>query len=482
MNSTTNNTGALSPHDIRRLALFLCALLTVVAVGVAEGASTSGNRITDIRFWQSPEEAQIVVDLAAPSQVEPMQQLSDGTWFFDITQTRFKPGQQRYDLNNQFLQAITFQEHGRGLVRVLFRVPQGIRPRVFVLPATPPAKPDRVVIFLREPEERQLERELRWRADRDRFRSQNVQVVVLDPGHGGEDPGARHNGIIEKNLVLQVAKMVKAYFDRDPRYKAVLTRTGDYIIPLERRPQIAEGLGAAVFVSIHANYNRSSRFQGAEVYYDSPSGASGQAEKLMEEYENNQDAIGGVEAAPRVMPNKAEIVAAQAMNMNRSRQLAEWVERRFATMPGLTSRGVRRAGFRVLHSLSIPSILVELAYMSNPSDVALLHDKNMRWRMAYVIYKGIKDFVENRVQEGMDRSYIEYLQNAQARAKAPARPSVRAAATYKVKPGDTLSAIAGRCRVALADLMAINGLSKGSSLRAGQVLKIPESRSRSRRR
>jgi len=68
-----------------------------------------------------------------------------------------------------------------------------------------------------------------------RLKSGNIRIVVIDPGHGGEDPGARHNGIIEKDFVLQMGRLVKAYFDRDPRYKAILTRAGDYIIPLERR-------------------------------------------------------------------------------------------------------------------------------------------------------------------------------------------------------------------------------------------------------
>lgn len=464
----------LPPTFSRRAAPGIALLAALLSWAATAGllAQTAGeaNRITDIRFWQSPEEAQIVVDLgAAPSRVSALGQLPDDTYFFDIADLHFRPGRQRYPLNNAALGVITFQEDGRGGVRVYFKVPTGIRPRLFVLPATAP-KPDRVVLLLREPQERQLERELLNRAEADRLRLAGVQVVVLDPGHGGEDPGATHGGIVEKHLVLGVAKMVKAYFDRDPAFKAVLSRTGDYIIPLEQRPQIAEQLGAQVFVSIHANYNRRTALFGSEVYYESYRGAVGEAERLLAESENSQDALGGVETVAHPPTSKQAIVAAQASIMDRSRQLAEAIERRLATSPGLTSRGVRRAGFRVLHSLALPSVLVELAYTSNPGDAALLRNENARWRYAYAIYRGIRDFVFTRRQGGVDAAYIDYLQHAPANAGRGRGGSGQA---YKIRAGDTLSSIAARFKVSVADLARANRLSRESRLRVGQTLRIP---------
>ncbi|MBI3037936.1 N-acetylmuramoyl-L-alanine amidase, partial [bacterium] len=208
------------------------------------------------------------------------------------------------------------------------------------------------MVFLSEPPAMAEQRRNQEQIEISRLKAGKIKIVVIDPGHGGEDPGARHGNIVEKNYVLMMAQMVKAFFDRDPRYKAILTRSGDYIIPLEKRPQIAEHLGADVFASIHVNFNKKRAIQGFEVYYESPKGAVGQAEHLVAENENQQDALGGVGT---VIPSfngldKKSIVQKQASIMFKSRQFAEKVSFRFSQIPGLLNRGVKRAGFKVLHS------------------------------------------------------------------------------------------------------------------------------------
>ena len=179
-------------NHFSRLFLLFFLLSFVPCYGAESG------RITDIRFWQSPEEAQVVVDISAAPRVSPVSRLRDGTLFFDIDDCTFRPGRQRYPLNNTFLEVLTVQQKTKGLVRVFFRVPTGVEAKTFVLPKNE-RKGDRIVIFLKEPQATiQQKRNAELTAVK-KLKAENIKIVVLDPGHGGEDPGTRNNGIIEKN-------------------------------------------------------------------------------------------------------------------------------------------------------------------------------------------------------------------------------------------------------------------------------------------
>ncbi len=440
-------------------------------------------RITDIRFWQSPEEAQIVFDLSAPPKVTPLGTLSDGTVFFDIEGCLFRPGRERYPLNNAFVQVLNVQARSDGGVRIFFRPGAGVSQRTFVLPRND-AKPDRIVIFLTEPPQQQLARRQLEQQEVSRLKAGNVKIVVLDPGHGGEDPGTRANGIVEKTYVLAMANLIKSFFDRDPRYRAIITRTGDYIIPLERRRQIAEQLGADVFVSVHVNFNHARRIQGIEVYYESPKGAVGEADRLVAETENQQDVVGGVGQGPVAQIVKRDIVQKQAEIMFRSSQLAQRLENRLAAaVPGLPSRGVRRAGFKVLHSLAMPSALVELGYTSNLVDASYLRNPNAQMRLAQAVYQGIADFLESQVLPGVDASYVQYVSQVEAARKAQEERARKArerrkallanSRPYKVQPGDTIPKLVARFKVAKGVFYEVNDFSRNRKLKVGETIRIP---------
>lgn len=444
--------------------------------------SAEDSRITDIRFWQSPEEAQVVMDISAPPRVSTVSQLRDGTLYFDIDKCAFRPGRQRYPLQNPFLEVLTVQQLADQRVRVFFRVPDGVEAKTFVLPVTA-NKGDRIVIFLREPQAQLIKRRNAELSEVNRLKAENVKIVVLDPGHGGEDPGTRNNGIIEKNYVMTMGKLIKAYFDRDPRFKAVLTRDGDYIIPLQRRREIAEHLGADAFVSLHVNYNSRKAIRGIEVYYESPRGAVGEAERLVAEMENQVD-FAGVTAVDNSSVVKKEIVERQAAIMNKSRQLAERVEVQLgASVVELPSRGVKRAGFKVLHSMAMPSVLVEFGYTSNLQDAAVLKNYNARTRMAQGVYLGVRDFLLNPIQEGLDTSYLDYIKTAEANKKALAArrnaaqakkaESRKKASKYRVKSGDSLSKIAAQHKVPLARLLNLNNISSKHIIKVGDTILIP---------
>ncbi len=464
-------------NHFSRLFLLFFLLSFVPCYGAESG------RITDIRFWQSPEEAQVVVDISAAPRVSPVSRLRDGTLFFDIDDCTFRPGRQRYPLNNPFLEVLTVQQKTKGLVRVFFRVPTGVEAKTFVLPKNE-RKGDRIVIFLKEPQATiQQKRNAELTAVK-KLKAENIKIVVLDPGHGGEDPGTRNNGIIEKNYVLNMGKLVKAYFDRDPRFKAILTRSGDYIIPLERRREIAEHLGADAFVSLHVNYNRKKSIRGIEVYYESPKGAVGEAERLVAEMENMVDFAGTVQAQPATNIVKKDIVEKQASIMFKSRQLAEKVEARLGSaVASLPSRGVKRAGFKVLHSMAMPSVLLEFGYTSNISDANVLKNYTYRTKLAQAVYLGLRDFLLGNIEEGIDTTYLSYIKQAEDRKKRLANAAAarkkkfenekKNARRYKVIRGDTLSGIAAKYRVSLTQLMRLNSFNKNHIIKVGDTVLIP---------
>ncbi|MBF0546166.1 MAG: N-acetylmuramoyl-L-alanine amidase [Candidatus Riflebacteria bacterium] len=454
-----------------------------IFIFISQVAFSQDNRITDIRFWQSPEEAQIVFDLSWTPAVSPVRALEDGTFFFDIENGNFRPGQKNFMLNNSFISQLKVQEIQGAGVRIAFKLPPSVQYKNFLLPKAP-QKPDRIVIMLSESQTAQAQRRQDEKLEIAKLKAQNIKIVLIDPGHGGEDPGATHNGIVEKDYVLRMGKLIKSFFDRDPRYKAVLSRSGDYIIPLQRRSQIAEQLGADVFVSVHANYNSKRCVRGTEVYYESPRGAIGEAERQIADQENQQDAIGGVYESINPSANKPSFWKQQASTMFKSRQLAEKMSRRLAySNPGLPNAGVKRAGFKVLHSVALPSILVELGYTSNNQDAWYLKDQNGQMRLAQGVYLGVRDFLEGRIQEGFDTNYLQYAMNVESAKRAEAERSRRArerrasllrnSKIYKVKKGETLKTVASKFNVGVSTLSEVNNLGKRKKLKAGEVIRIP---------
>ncbi len=463
----------------------LLILLTSLFFNSLSCFANTDQRITDIRFWQSPEEAQVVLDLILPPKVSEVNRLDNGTLYFDIKSCLFKPGKQRYALQNQFLESLTVQQNEDSSTRVHFKVPQGVEAKTFVLPSNE-RKNDRIVIFLREPKAKILLKQSAELNEVKKLKAENIKIVVLDPGHGGEDPGTTCNGIVEKSYVLAMAKLVKAYFDRDPRYKAIMTRESDYIIPLDKRREIAERLGADAFVSIHVNWNAKKAIAGIEVYYESPKGAVNEADRLVADKENKADFASLGTMNPVIAASKNQIAQMQANIMDQSRQLAEKIENKLAkAVPNLQSRGVKRAGFRVLHSLNMPSVLVECGYTSNRLDSEILKDYTSRTKIAQSIYAGISNFLQTKVEGGIDSEYLEYYRAMNARKAKIEAAKKKAAAKNKtntktklnrkhtVKHGDTLSAIAQKYGVTVQSIKTANKMKKSDIIKSGQVLVIP---------
>lgn len=219
-------------------------------------------------------------------------------------------------------------------------------------------------------------------------------TIALDAGHGGEDPGAIGKlGTFEKDVVLSIARRLKKMIDAEPNMRAYLTRTGDYFVPLHIRVQRARRVQADLFVSIHADAWISPTARGSSVYALSEKGASSTAARWIANKENSADLIGGIN-----IRHKDTAVAEVLLDMSTTAQIKDSLKLGTAVLQEigginpLHKAKVEQAGFAVLRAPDIPSILVETAFISNPSEEARLTDEIYQIEMALALLAGIKRY------------------------------------------------------------------------------------------
>jgi N-acetylmuramoyl-L-alanine amidase len=229
----------------------------------------------------------------------------------------------------------------------------------------------------------------------ERQRVDRLIIVALDPGHGGEDPGAiGPTGLREKDVVLAVALMLRERLNALPGMRVMLTRDGDYFVPLQERVRKARRVQADLFVSLHADAFFRPEARGASVFALSAKGATSSAARWMAERENAADAVGGVNIA-RVRDAQllqAMLDMSTTAQIKDSLKLGHEVLTRIGQVGKLHKRQVEQAGFAVLKAPDIPSILVETAFISNPEEEDLLRDRDYRRRLVDALATGIKRY------------------------------------------------------------------------------------------
>jgi N-acetylmuramoyl-L-alanine amidase len=225
--------------------------------------------------------------------------------------------------------------------------------------------------------------------------ARRVRLVAVDPGHGGDDAGAHGpHGVLEKNVTLAVAKALVDELNRTSGIQGVLTRNGDYFVPLRERYHIAERMKADLFISVHCNSShRRGRGSGTEVYFLSLHGASDQADADLASSENAADMVGGV--PPQADDDLVNILydVKRTSALEKSQLLAESLLDHLAA-DRLESRGVKQAGFAVLKSVEFPSVLVETAFINNPSEARLLRDPEFQRKLGHQLATGVAAFFE----------------------------------------------------------------------------------------
>ena len=279
-------------------------------------------------------------------------------------------------------------------------------------------------------------------------------IIAIDAGHGGEDPGAKGpSGVYEKNVVLKISQQLVDVINKEHGMRAVMIRKGDYYMSLRKRINKAREYKADLFMSVHADAFRDPKVHGSSVYVLSKRGASSEAAKWLAESENASDLIGGVS-----LDNKDDVLASVLLDLSQTASLEASIDIADRVLKGLKSVGkvhkrtVQSAGFAVLKSPDIPSILIETAFISNPQEERKLLSESHRTNMANAIMVGLRGYFRDFAPEG----------------------TLLASRKHIIGRGETLSTIAQHYQVSTDTLRRYNDL-KGDLVRVGQTISIPRS-------
>jgi N-acetylmuramoyl-L-alanine amidase len=219
-------------------------------------------------------------------------------------------------------------------------------------------------------------------------------TITLDPGHGGEDPGAvGRRGTYEKNVTLAVAKRLKTRIDAEPNMRAVLTRDSDFFVPLQMRVQKARRVQSDLFLSIHADAWVKPDARGSSVFVLSERGASSTQARLLAQRENDADLVGGVNlSAKDLFLARTLLDLSQTATISDSLKLGKYLLGELGSVNTLHKTSVEQAGFAVLKAPDIPSALIETAFISNPDEERRLNDDAYQDKLADAIVRGVRQF------------------------------------------------------------------------------------------
>lgn len=428
--------------------------LLLLAGWMATGAFAA--EVRDVRLWRAPDHTRVVFDLSAPAEHRVLTLESPDRVVVDIQRTTLATGAlETLELEGTPVSLVRSGVREGYDLRVVFDLSAAVDPRSFLLKANEQAG-DRLVLDLYDRGPRvDTPPAVVKKADPSARRD---IIVAIDAGHGGEDPGAiGPNRLREKDVVLAISRELHKLFEQDTGFAPTLIRTGDYYISLKGRRDLARQRQADLFVSIHADAFKRREANGASVYMLSTRGASSTTASYLAQRENEADLVGGVR-----LSDKDDVLAgvladlSMTSTLDHSARVGDKVLRRMDTIARLHKRNVEQAGFAVLKSPDMPSILVETGFISNPGEASKLATRDYQRKVAQAIHAGIRDWFLYSPPAGTLLAW-QKEQGGQE---------------YVIARGDTLSDIAQRFNVSVNDLRAHNGLS-GSRILVGQTLKIP---------
>jgi N-acetylmuramoyl-L-alanine amidase len=409
--------------------MFLCALATLCVTGVARAAVPA--QVGDVRLWSGPEGTRLVVDLSAPVRHQVFTIDNPDRVVIDLENTRLAmrnamPGGQgqvrtvrsgpqaggglRIVLDLQSRQAVKsflVAPEGAAGHRLVVELPPAV-PAAGAAPSVatpPPAAPlgEQVLAASASAMAREAPpinspvKSLSVAAAKGRD-----LVIAVDAGHGGQDPGAiGRGGTREKDVNLAIARRLAKAIDAEEGMRAVLTREGDYFLSLRGRIRKARELGADMFISVHADAVLDRNVSGSSVYVLSLRGASDEASRWLAERENAADLMGGVS-----LDDKNDVLASVLLDVTQKEAVSNSVDAAGSVLTSLRRVGhvhgnrVRHAGFVVLKSPDIPSMLVETAFISNAGDERKLRDPGYQQRVAEAIRAGVRDFFYDKPPPG----------------------------------------------------------------------------------
>lgn len=440
----------------------LLTVILLLTLQVFSASSAFSGTVNGLRIWRAPDHTRLVFDLSEAVDHKVFPLTNPDRLVIDIENTKLNAETSALDFTSSPITSIRSGVHEKKNLRIVLDLKQAVRPRSFPL-ASNERYGDRLVVDL-------YDRNTETSKTVEDITAENNRrdiVVAIDAGHGGEDPGAiGPKRIKEKKVVLAISRELKKLFDRTPGYKAVLVRNGDYYIPLRKRTSIAHKKRADMFISIHADAFNKASANGASVFALSRRGATSETARYLAGRENRADLIGG--AGSVRLDDKDKMLASVLLDLSMTATLSSSLEvgaevlKSMGGVARLHKKKVEQAGFVVLKSPDIPSILVETGFISNPKEAKRLASRHYQQKMARAIFQGVSRYFSNNLPVGT------------LLAAQKAGGSNRASGTYVISRGDTLSGIAVRHNVSVKSLLRHNGL-KDTRIRVGQRLKIPAS-------
>lgn len=386
-----------------RLAHPLYALLTLcLLTGMLESALAAQAKVSAVRTWAGPEHTRLVLDLDRPVSHDIFLLENPRRLVLDVPNARSTGSMPKQaEFGETISRLRSGVRNGRDL-RLVLDLTAAIKPRSFVLapqdgqghrlvvdllPRRRSAPPAAVAVPVSVAVPRRVPAP-----------TGGELVIALDAGHGGKDPGAvGKGGTREKDITLAIARQLAVLVAREPNMRPLLIREGDYFVSLRGRTIKAREAQADLFVSIHADAIPHGNAAGASVYVLSTSGASNEAARWLAARENAADLVGGVTLEHRDPVIQTVLLDLfQSSTIDASFELGEAVLQRLGPLGGLHKVSVQQAGFAVLKSPDIPSILVETAFISNRREEQRLRDPRHQRRIAAAILEGIRSYATNR--------------------------------------------------------------------------------------
>jgi len=412
-------------------------------------ARAASPAVSAVRYWTAPDHTRVVIDLSEESQYSTRKLTDPDRVVVLVVGGTVGEAPPTTPVGDGLVERVRLNQLESG-AQVVVDLTKATAYNVFPLKPYR-EKPNRIVVDIFRGD---VERPVSAAEHREIEAGLEPRVVVIDPGHGGEDPGTLGNGKLkEKTIVLDIATLLADELKSRGGYVVHLTRKGDYFVGLSKRKQIANDSGGDIFISIHANSAPNRRAVGSEVFFVSPRGASDQAARELANRENACDLVGGV--SPDADSDVLSILVDLKMsdNVDKSSDLASFVMQRLKAS-GTSACTAKQAGFVVLKSLAMPSVLVEVGFLTNSDDVERLRKSSYRRQYAEAL------------ADAVDAYFDRY---------APPQSEAVVTGEHKVAPGETLWSIARRYGLSVAELRELNGLAEDATIQVDQVLAVARS-------
>ena len=413
--------------------------------------------IESVRLWRAPDSTRLVLDLSTAAEHNLFALQNPNRLVVDLSDSQLKTQFDKLDLANTPISGIRVAVRNKTDVRVVLDLKTTVSPKSFSLKANEQYS-DRLVIDLFD-KKRVVSRSVEEVVKK---KNRNI-IIAIDAGHGGEDPGALGpRKVREKEVVFQIAKRIEKLFDNNPNFQGELVRSGDYYLAHRQRSQLAREKQADFFISIHADAFTDPQAHGASVYALSTKGATSEAARYLASKENRADLIGG--ASNLSLDDRDDVLAGVLLDLSMTATLSssleagKYVLKNMGSVARLHKKKVEQAGFLVLKSPDLPSLLIETGFISNPKEARQLSSGKYQQRMADAIYDGLVQFYSEHPPVG---TLLAKNGNAVARS-------------YIIARGDTLSEIAVRYNTSVGKILRYNKMSS-STIRVGQRILIPSS-------